>query len=120
MSIAEIPQEFKARQEIAIDVVIVAGIPLPPKYTFGVSEMAKAPGMHWKKSGHYLDDGAVESLLRILARRPVPQLDANEVIFVLAYSASAFEYRGEELSRHARLMATLNLSVEPNQAVPWM
>ena len=64
-----------------------------------------------------MDDEAVESLLLTLARRPKTKTDAKQIIGVINYSASAFEYTNRELVRHAELMATLNAAVEKDRIV---
>ena len=104
------------------DVLKVAGLPRSPKCQFKVSETGKLIGLHWTADGHCLDDEAVESLLLTLARKPTTKTDAKQIIGVITYSASAFEYSAEELVRHAQLMATLNAAVERdriNLYGPW-
>ena len=101
MPIANTRQRCQNRQDILLDVLKVAGLPLSPKCKFKVSETGRLIGMHWTEGGHCLDDTAVESLLLTLARRPVTKTDAKQIIGVITYSASAFEYSAEELSRHA-------------------
>ena len=54
----------------------------------------------------------MESLLLTLARRPKTKTDAKQIIGVINYSASAFEYTNAELARHAELMVTLNAAVD--------
>ena len=90
----------------------VAKLPMSPKCQYKITETGKLIGMHWTKDGHCLDDEAVESLLLTLARKPVTKTDAKQIIGVITYSASAFQYSSEELVRHAQLMATLNGAVE--------
>ena len=111
-------QRCKNRQDILLDVLKVAGLPLSPKCNFKVSETGKLIGLHWTAEGHCLDDEAVESLLLTLARKPTTKTDAKQIIGVITYSASAFEYSAEELARHAQLMATLNAAVDKDR-VQW-
>ena len=59
-------QRCKNRQDILLDVLKVAGLPLSPKCNFKVSETVKLIGLHWTAEGHCLDDEAVESLLLTL------------------------------------------------------
>ena len=111
MPIGSTKQRCQNRQDILLDVLKVADLPLSPKCKFKVSETGRLVGMHWTAGGHCLDDTAVESLMLTLARRPVTKTDAKQIIGVITYSASAFEYSAEELSRHAQLMSTLNAAV---------
>ena len=115
MPIADTAQRCKHRQDIFLDVLKVAGLPLSPKCSFKISETGKLIGMHWTQDGHCLDDEAVESLLLTLARKPVTNTDAKQVIGVITYSASAFEYATEEMVRHAQLIAILNAAVEKDR-----
>ena len=117
MPIGPTKQRCKNRQDILLDVFKVAGLPLSPKCTFKVSETGKLIGLHWAHGGHCLDDEAVESLLLTLARRPKTKTDAKQIIGVINYSASAFEYDSAELARHAELMATLNAAVDRDRIV---
>ena len=45
--------------------------------------------------------------------------DAKQIIRVITYSASAFEYSAEELSRHAQLMQTLNFNAVGEDRIKW-
>ena len=66
MPIANTRQRCQNRQDILLDVLKVAGLPLSPKCKFKVSETGRLIGMHWTEGGHCLDDTAVESLLLTL------------------------------------------------------
>ena len=117
MPIGPTKQRCKHRQDILLDVLKVAGLPLSPKCSFKISETGKLIGLHWAHGGHCLDDEAVESLLLTLARRPKTKTDAKQIIGVINYSASAFEYTSKELARHAELMAMLNSAVDRDRIV---
>ena len=115
MPMAPTEQRCINRQDILLDVFRCAGLPLSPKCKFKVSETGRLIGMHWTKDGHCLDDAAVESLMLTLSRKPVTKTDAKQIIGMITYSASAFDYTSKELSRHAELMAILNASVEKDR-----
>ena len=66
-------------QDIFLDALKVAELPLSPKCSFKISETGKLIGMHWMQDGHCLDDDAVESLLLTLARKPVTKTNAKQV-----------------------------------------
>ena len=57
MPIGSTKQRCQNRQDILIDVLKVAGLPLSPKCKFKVSEMGRLIGMHWTEGGHCCSRG---------------------------------------------------------------
>ena len=99
------------RQHMLLDVFAVANLPISPKCKGTVSERGKPIGMYWTEKCHCLDDEAVELLSNTLLLRPKTKSEGKQIIGVINYSDTAFEYSPAELSAHAQHMATLNAAI---------
>ena len=84
---------------------------LLPKCKGRVSEKGKLIVMYWTEMGHCLDDEAVESISNTLLLRPKTKSEGKQIIGVINYSDTAFQYSPTELSIHAQHMATLNAAI---------
>ena len=111
MPIGPTYQRCLNRQLILLDVFAVANLPISPKCKGTVSEKGKLIGMYWTEVGHCLDDAAVESLSNTLLLRPKTKSEGKQIIGVINYSDTAFQYSPTELSVHAQHMATLNAAI---------
>ena len=70
MPIANTRERCKHRQDILLDVLAVANLPLSPKCKYEISQQGKLIGLYWTVDGHCLDDAAVDSLQKTLLQRP--------------------------------------------------
>ena len=120
MLIANTKQRCKNRQDILLDVLEVAGLPLSPKCKYEISQKGKLIGLYWSVDGHCLDDSAVDSLPKALLQKPSTKSEGKQIIGVINYSESAFHYTSKKLARHGELMATLNASIDNvNNRIQW-
>ena len=119
MPIADSQQRCQNKQDILLDILYVAGLPISPKCQNIVSQTGTLIGLHWTVDGHCLSDSAVESLVTALSLIPKTATDAKAIIGLINYSESAFTYSPHEQSRHGTLMAILSDAVNAESRLNW-
>ena len=111
MPVADSEQRCRNRQDILLDILHLAGLPLSPKCKLTVSQTGNLIGLKWTDQGHSLDDEAIASLTKALELIPRTTNEALAVIGLINYSENAFHYTHNEQARHGELMAILNDAV---------
>ena len=119
MPIGDSKQRTENRQDILLDILRVAKLPISSKCANIVSQTGTLIGLRWTEHGHCLSDDAVTSLVAALELIPKTTTDEKATIGLINYSELAFVYSPQGHARHGTLMTILYEAVTLGPRLNW-